>query len=101
MLAELEEELRLTGVAICERANRSHLAVTEPVLSGLLDRYSEKFGEKLMRILDEKLRIRLGGSNEPDGGLGVEDGMSLLRLAANGNGEGNRPRTAHRTKTSA
>lgn len=91
MLAELEEELRLTGAAISERANHSQVAATEPVLSGLLDRYSEK----LMSMLDEKLRARLGGPGESAGGLGVEDGMSMLRLAASGDGGGDRPRTAH------
>lgn len=97
MLAELEEELRLTAAVISERANRSQMAVTEPVLSGLLDRYSEK----LMTMLDEKLKGRLGKPGESAGGLGVEDGMSMLRLAVNGDGEGKRPRTAHGTRTSS
>lgn len=96
-LAELENELRLTGAAISERANRGRLAVTEPVLSGLLDRYSEK----LMDMLDEKLRVRLARPGESDGELGVEDGMALLRLAASGDGERTRPRTAHGTTASS
>lgn len=96
-LAELDAELRLTGAAISERANRSRLPVTEPVLSGMLDRYSEK----LVSMLDEKLKVRLGGLGEGDGGLGVEDSMALLRLAASGDGEGNRPRTAHGTVASS
>ncbi|KAJ4424547.1 hypothetical protein N0V82_000871 [Gnomoniopsis sp. IMI 355080] len=97
MLSELEEELRLTVAAIGERANRSQVAMTEPVLSGLLDRYSEK----LLSMLDEKLRVRLGEPGESASRLGVEDGMSMLRLAASGDGAGNRPRTAHGTKMSS
>lgn len=92
MLAELETELRLTGAAVAERVSRTQVPVTEPVLSGLLDRYSER----LVEMLDEKLRLRLGARAEGEGGeLGMEDGMALLRLAANGgDGEGSRPVTA-------
>lgn len=94
MLAELEAELRLTGAAISERANRNRLTGMEPVLSGLLDRYSEK----LVTMLDEKLRVKIGGPGEGDVGLGVEDSMALLRLAASANGNmEDRPRTAHGT----
>lgn len=50
---ELEAELRLTAAAVSERGGRH--AVTEPMLSGLLDRYSEK----LFSMLDERLRLRL------------------------------------------
>lgn len=95
MLAELEAELRLTGAAINERSSRSRMAVTEPVLSGLLDRYSEK----LVAMLDDKLRLRLGARGESDGGLGVEDSMALLRFAANGDSEFDRPKMAHRTSS--
>lgn len=96
-LTELENELRLTGAAISERAKRSRLAVTEPMFDGLLDHFSEK----LMNILDEKLRVRLGRQGEGDGELGVEDGMALLRLAATADGEDRRPRTAHGSTTSS
>lgn len=91
MLAELEAELRLTSAAVEERVSRTRATpITEPVLSGLLDRYSER----LVEMLDEKLKLRLGARVE---GMGeVEDGMALLRLAAKGgNGHGSRPVTAH------
>lgn len=88
MLAELEAELRLTTAAIAERANRNRQAVTEPVLSGLLDQYSEK----LVDMLDEKLRLRLEGRLDGNGSVGVEDSLALLRLATNGDQE--RPQTA-------
>lgn len=78
--AELETELRLTVVAISERANRSRQAITEPMLSGLLDHYSEK----LVSMLDEKLRLRLEGRTDANTHLGTEDGLALLRLAADG-----------------
>lgn len=97
MLSELEEELRLTVAAIGERANRSQMAMTESALSGLLDRYSEK----LLSMLDEKLRVRLGEPGESAGRLGAEDSMSMLRLAARDDGEGKRPRTAHGTERSS
>lgn len=94
MTAELEVELRLTAVALAERADRSRQAqaqaVTEPVLSGLLDQYSEK----LVAMLDEKLRLRLEG--RLDGS--VEDSSALLRLAIKGEEE--RPKTSY-TMTSS
>jgi hypothetical protein len=62
MLAELDAELRLTAAALGDRAIRSRSkperardkAVSETVLSGLLDQYSKR----LVSILDEKLRMR-------------------------------------------
>ncbi|KAL2024275.1 hypothetical protein VTK56DRAFT_8757 [Thermocarpiscus australiensis] len=67
VLAQLDAELRLTAAALGERAIRSRSAalerepgshgkaVSETVLSGLLDQYSER----LVSMLDEKLRLRL------------------------------------------
>ncbi|KAK1754601.1 hypothetical protein QBC47DRAFT_222157 [Echria macrotheca] len=64
ILSELDAELRLTAAALGERAIRSRSsrgdssrgkAVSESVLSGLLDQYSER----LVSMLDEKLRLRL------------------------------------------
>ncbi|SPQ27275.1 545119d8-e391-4d74-8e0b-e75eb370e885 [Thermothielavioides terrestris] len=53
VLAQLEAELRLTVAALGERAMAR--GVSETVLSGLLDQYSER----LVSMLDEKLRLRL------------------------------------------
>ncbi|ATY59148.1 WD domain containing [Cordyceps militaris] len=51
-LTELDQELRLTAAALGDRAIRSK-AMNETVLSGLLDQYSER----LVTLLDEKLRL--------------------------------------------
>ncbi|KAK3989567.1 WD40-repeat-containing domain protein [Cladorrhinum sp. PSN332] len=62
VLAEFDAELRLTAAALGERAIRSRSnrepspkPVSESMLSGLLDQYSER----LVSMLDEKLRLRL------------------------------------------
>ncbi|KAI1322982.1 WD domain-containing protein [Xylariaceae sp. FL0255] len=52
ILAELDQELRLTAVALGERATRSK-AMSDTMLSGLLDQYSER----LVTLLNEKLRL--------------------------------------------
>lgn len=52
VLAELDTELRLTAAALGDRAIRSK-AMSECVISGLLDQYEER----LASILDEKLRL--------------------------------------------
>ncbi|KAI0472377.1 WD domain-containing protein [Xylaria cf. heliscus] len=52
LLAELDQELRLTSVALGDRATRSK-AVSDTILSNLLDQYSER----LVSLLDEKLRL--------------------------------------------
>ncbi|RDA88497.1 hypothetical protein CP532_6661 [Ophiocordyceps camponoti-leonardi (nom. inval.)] len=51
-LTELDHELRLTIAALGDRAIRTQ-AINETVLSGLLDQYSER----LVTLLDEKLRL--------------------------------------------
>ncbi|KAI0479228.1 WD domain-containing protein [Xylariaceae sp. FL0804] len=62
-LAELDQELRLTTVALGDRATRSQQqALSDSVLSGLLDQYSER----LVSMLDEKLR--LNSNYRPDDG---------------------------------
>lgn len=62
VLSELDAELRLTAAALGERAIRSRSTrepspkpLSESMLSGLLDQYSER----LVTMLDEKLRLRL------------------------------------------
>lgn len=66
VLAELDAELRLTAAALGERAIRSRSSrgntdreggkhISETVLSSMLDQYSER----LVSMLDEKLRLRL------------------------------------------
>lgn len=52
MLSELDHELRLTAAALGNRAIRSK-AISDTVLNGLLDQYSDK----LVTLLDEKLRL--------------------------------------------
>ncbi|KAI1117447.1 WD domain-containing protein [Nemania sp. NC0429] len=52
ILAEIDQELRLTAVALGDRATRSK-AMSDTMLSGLLDQYSER----LVSLLDEKLRL--------------------------------------------
>ncbi|KAI0837298.1 WD domain-containing protein [Hypoxylon sp. FL0890] len=52
VLAELDQELRLTAVALGDRATRSK-AMSDHMLNGLLDQYSER----LVAMLDEKLRL--------------------------------------------
>jgi WD40 repeat protein len=51
-LAELDTELRLTAAALGDRVIRSK-AMSESVISGLLDQYEER----LASMLDEKLRL--------------------------------------------
>ncbi|KAI0906469.1 WD40-repeat-containing domain protein [Ustulina deusta] len=52
ILTELDQELRLTAVALGDRATRSK-AMSDTMLNGLLDQYSER----LVSLLDEKLRL--------------------------------------------
>lgn len=54
LLQELDHELRLTAKAIGEKTLKTK-AMSESVLSGLLDQYSER----LVSIFDEKLRLSL------------------------------------------
>lgn len=70
LLAELDQELRLTAATLGDRAIRSK-AMNETLLSGLLDQYSER----LVTMLDEKLRLSRRGrsrsrSQSPSGGRG-------------------------------
>ncbi|KAK0674750.1 WD40-repeat-containing domain protein [Cercophora samala] len=82
ILSELDAELRLTAAALGERAIRSrsnrtpdeHKPVSESMLSGLLDQYSER----LVSMLDEKLRLRLS----------EEEKDSLVRDRPRTSGEG-------------
>ncbi|KAI1344068.1 WD domain-containing protein [Xylariaceae sp. FL0016] len=63
VLTQLDQELRLTAVALGDRATRSK-AMSDTMLNGLLDQYSER----LVSLLDEKLRIglRQPSDQEPD-----------------------------------
>jgi WD40 repeat protein len=66
VLAELDAELRLTAAALGDRAIRTRSSagrkqsVSETVLSGLLDEYSDR----LVSMLDAKLRLRLDDEKE-------------------------------------
>ncbi|KAI1153120.1 WD40-repeat-containing domain protein [Nemania diffusa] len=62
ILAELDQELRLTAVALGDRATRSK-AMSDTMLNGLLDQYSER----LVSLLDEKLRLgKYRGSSDQE-----------------------------------
>lgn len=52
VVAELDQELRLTAIALGDRTTRSK-AMSDTMLAGLLDQYSER----LVSLLDEKLRL--------------------------------------------
>ncbi|KAI0011674.1 WD domain-containing protein [Xylariaceae sp. FL0662B] len=61
VLAELDQELRLTAVALGDRATRSK-AMSDTMLNGLLDQYSER----LVALLDEKLRLTYRSHSDQD-----------------------------------
>lgn len=50
---ELDQELRLTAVALRERRNTTNKSISDTVLTGLLDQYSDR----LVTMFDEKLRV--------------------------------------------
>ncbi|ORY56119.1 WD repeat-containing protein [Pseudomassariella vexata] len=52
VLAELDQELRLTSLALGDRAKQSR-ELSDSMLNGILDQYSSR----LMAMLDEKLRL--------------------------------------------
>lgn len=58
-LQELDQELRLTAMALGEKSLKSK-AISETVLTGLLDQYSDR----LVSLFDEKLRISRQDSND-------------------------------------
>ncbi len=62
LLQELDQELRLTAKALGEKTLKTK-AMSESVLAGLLDQYSER----LVSIFDEKLRLSLS-TNISDAG---------------------------------
>ncbi|KAH8811655.1 WD repeat protein-like protein [Xylogone sp. PMI_703] len=67
-LRELDNELRLTQMALGEKSMKSK-ALSETVLAGLLDEYSDK----LMSMFDEKLRLtQLEASSSNNNSLTVE-----------------------------
>jgi len=58
-LKELDQELRLTAIALGEKSQKTE-AISETLLTGLLDQYSER----LVSMFDEKLRLSRHNSNE-------------------------------------
>lgn len=101
VLAELDAELRMTAAALGDRAIRTRSSgaagqrgkgVSETVLSGLLDQYSER----LVSMLDEKLRLRLDDEKDPEkdpekerpGTAGGESNSSSITLAGDGTSPG-------------
>lgn len=91
-MTELETELRLTTAALGERISRDSQAVRESMLSGLLDQYSER----LVSMLDERLRLRLSEAqfNGSWGGRSGESSPTLLTPSSTFGVERVRPRTA-------
>jgi WD40 repeat protein len=91
-IAELENELRLTTAALCERISRDSQAASASLLSGLLDQYSER----LVSMLDERLRVRLleAQLNGSFGGRSGETSPTLLTPSTTFGVERVRPRTA-------
>jgi WD40 repeat protein len=97
-MAELDAELRLTMAALGERASSGRqqqqqaaaaAAVSESVLGGLLDQYSEK----LVGMLDERLRLRLsemqlGGSDDSQAFLTPPVDLERERPRTAGRGRG-------------
>ncbi|KFA74655.1 hypothetical protein S40288_03196 [Stachybotrys chartarum IBT 40288] len=73
-LTELDQELRLTAAALGDRAIRSK-AMNETVLSGLLDQYSER----LITLLDEKLRLTPHGRHKDSEATSVDAGEERPR----------------------
>jgi WD40 repeat protein len=61
-LKELDQELRLTAMALGEKSLKSK-AISETVLTGLLDQYSDR----LVSMFDEKLRLTKLDSHEESG----------------------------------
>jgi hypothetical protein len=57
-LKELDQELRLTAMALGEKSLKSK-AISETVLAGLLDEYSDR----LVSLFDEKLRLTTQDTN--------------------------------------
>ncbi|KAJ0124952.1 hypothetical protein J7T55_006295 [Diaporthe amygdali] len=92
MMSELENELRLTATALGDRVSRDKQSVSESVLSGLLDQYSER----LVSMLDERLRLRLSEAqfNGGWGGRSGENSPTLLTPSSTFDIERVRPRTA-------
>ncbi|KIN02542.1 hypothetical protein OIDMADRAFT_143864 [Oidiodendron maius Zn] len=72
-LKELDQELRLTSLALGEKSLKSK-TISETVLTGLLDQYSDR----LVSMFDEKLRLTKMESN----------GEERPKTAGNGGGEG-------------
>lgn len=91
-MAELENELRLTTAALGERMSSDSQAASASVLSGLLDQYSER----LVSMLDERLRLRLSEAqfNGSWGGRSGESSPTLLTPSSTFGVERVRPRTA-------
>ncbi|OTB03375.1 hypothetical protein M426DRAFT_23742 [Hypoxylon sp. CI-4A] len=61
VLAELDQELRLTALALGDRATRSKI-MSDTMLNGLLDQYSER----LVAMLDEKLRLNYRSTSDQE-----------------------------------
>jgi WD40 repeat protein len=70
LLQELDQELRLTAKALGEKTLKTK-AMSESVLAGLLDQYSER----LVSIFDEKLRLSLS-TNILDAGSALNGAAS-------------------------
>ncbi|KAI1873391.1 hypothetical protein JX265_005013 [Neoarthrinium moseri] len=77
VLAELDQELRLTSLALGDRAKQSR-EMSSSLLDGLLDQYSSR----LMSMLDDKLRLNSQSSGRED----TESPENLNRPSSSGAG---------------
>jgi len=78
-LKELDQELRLTAQAVLEKSLKTR-KISEAVLAGLLDQYSER----LVSIFDEKLRLSLkkGVAESKDGSASAPGSASGSRATS-------------------
>ena len=80
-LKELDQELRLTAVALGEKSLKSK-TISETVLTGLLDQYSDR----LVSMFDEKLRLTKMESNGSGSEVAVGGGETRPKTAGAGAG---------------
>jgi WD40 repeat protein len=78
-LKELDQELRLTSMALGEKSLKSK-TISETVLTGLLDQYSDR----LVSMFDEKLRLTKMESNGSESGGSTEQRPKTAGAAAAG-----------------
>ncbi|KXJ96568.1 WD40-repeat-containing domain protein [Microdochium bolleyi] len=88
LLAELDQELRFTAVALGDRVTRSK-AMTDTMLNGLLDQYSER----LLSMMDEKIKQNYPSPTEtgPETSPETSPETPQLRPKSSGSGSSSEP----------